>query len=79
MGTCVPMRWRPPDPWSYSYLLGMYLGDGCVATCPGSFQLVVTCDAAYPEIIEDCAAAIMLTLLPRRVGCTPIRCTAAFG
>jgi hypothetical protein len=22
--------WQPPDPWSYSYLLGMYLGDGCV-------------------------------------------------
>jgi DNA-binding transcriptional regulator WhiA len=48
------MTWRPPDPWSYSYLLGMYLGDGCVSANRRSFQLVVVCDAAYPNIIEDC-------------------------
>ena len=42
------MSWRPPDPWSYSYLLGMYLGDGCVSSTRASFQLVVVCDAAYP-------------------------------
>ena len=70
------MQWHPPDPWSYSYLLGMYLGDGCVSHTGRnrqSFQLVVTCDAAYPDIIEDCAAAMMLTLLPRRVGRHPHR------
>ncbi len=70
------MQWRPPDPWSYSYLLGMYLGDGCVSVTGRkrqSFQLVVTCDAAYPNIIDDCAAAMMLTLLPRRVGRNPHR------
>jgi hypothetical protein len=68
------MRRKPPDPWSYSYLLGMYLGDGCLARTGHrrqSFQLVVSCDAAYPDIIEDCAAAMMLTLLPRRVGRNP--------
>jgi hypothetical protein len=67
------MLWRPPDPWSYSYLLGMYLGDGCVSATERSFQLVVVCDAAYPEIIEDCATAMILTLLPRRVGRNPHR------
>jgi hypothetical protein len=67
------MTWRPPDPWSYSYLLGMYLGDGCVSSTRRSFQLVVVCDAAYPEIIEDCATAMMLTLLPRHVGRNPHR------
>jgi hypothetical protein len=46
------MTWRPPDPWSYSYLLGMYLGDGCVSSAGNSYQLVVACDAAYPAIIE---------------------------
>ena len=61
------MEWRPPDPWSYSYLLGMYLGDGCVSATHRTYQLVVACDAAYPQIIEDCWAAMMLTLLPRRV------------
>jgi hypothetical protein len=67
------MKWRPPDSWSYSYLLGMYLGDGCVSSNRGSYQLVVACDAAYPQIIEDCWAAMMLTLLPRRVHCNPHR------
>ena len=62
------VMWRPPDPLSYSYLLGMYLGDGCVSHTHRTYQLVVACDAGYPEIIEDCAAAVMLTLLPRRVG-----------
>jgi hypothetical protein len=42
------MQWRPPDRWSYSYLLGMYLGDGCVSSTGSSYQLVVACDAAYP-------------------------------
>lgn len=65
--------WLPPDQWSYSYLLGMYLGDGCVSAAGSSFQLVVACDAAYPEIIEQCAAAMVLTLLPRRVACNPHR------
>ena len=67
------MEWRPPDPWSYSYLLGMYLGDGCVSRTSRTYQLVVVCDAAYPTIIEDCWTAMMLTLLPRRVGCNPHR------
>jgi hypothetical protein len=73
--TCehVFAMWHPPDPWSYSYLLGMYLGDGCVSASRRTYQLVVVCDASYPGIIEDCAAAMMLTLLPRRVGRNPHR------
>jgi hypothetical protein len=63
------MVWCPPDPFTYSYLLGMYLGDGCVSATNRSYQLVIVCDAAYPDIIDDCAAAMMLTLLARRVGC----------
>ena len=61
------MSWRPPDPWSYSYLLGMYLGDGYISTVPRSFQLVIACDGAYPDIIDDCDAAMMLTLVPPRI------------
>jgi hypothetical protein len=68
------MGWRPPDPWSYSYLLGMYLGDGCISGVQRrSYQLVVVCDAGYTDIIEDCATAMMLTLLPRRIACNPHR------
>jgi hypothetical protein len=67
------MEWRPPDPWSYSYLLGMYLGDGCVSAVGSSYQLVIACDAAYTDVIEECATAVALTLLPRRVGRNPHR------
>jgi hypothetical protein len=76
------MSWRPPDPPSYSYLLGMYLGDGCVSTVRRSFQLVVVCDAGYPDIIDDCAAAMTRTLLPRRVNRNPHpvhRCVRVVG
>ena len=45
----------------------MYLGDGCVSATHRTYQLVVACDAQYPEIVEECGVAMMLTLLPRRV------------
>jgi hypothetical protein len=61
------MAWSPPDPWSYSYLLGMYLGDGCVSKTSRSYQLVIACDGVYPDIIDDVSAAVMLTLLPAGV------------
>jgi hypothetical protein len=76
------MAWRPPDAWSYSYLLGMYLGDGCISASHRTFQLVVACDAAYPAIIEDCWTSMMLTLLPRQVHRNPHpvhRCVRVVG
>ena len=55
------VRYRPPDRRSYSYLLGPYLGDGYVDDWRGpSSQLVIACDAGYPELIEDCWAAMQL-------------------
>jgi hypothetical protein len=53
---------RPRDSYSYAYLLGAYLGDGYVANTGRSFQLVITLDAVYPDIIEECRAAIVLSL-----------------
>jgi hypothetical protein len=54
---------RPPDRYSYSYLLGLYLGDGCITGRGPCFQLVIALDDAYPEIIESCSAAVQLALL----------------
>ena len=52
----------PPE---YVYLLGLYLGDGHVATHPrGVHKLRVTLDARYPAIVEECADA-MQRVLPR--------------
>ena len=59
--------WIPPDPWSYALLLGLYLGDGCISSPGRTYQLRIVLDEKYPGIIEDCVAAMYLTLLPARV------------
>ena len=46
----------PPE---YAYLLGLYLGDGCVsAHARGVYRLRVVLDARYPGIIETTAGAM---------------------
>ena len=43
----------------YAYLLGMYLGDGCLSPHPrGVFKLRVSLDARYPGIVEECEDAV---------------------
>jgi hypothetical protein len=53
---------RPADAYSYAYLLGIYLGDGHLVGNGRSWQLVVSLDAAYEEIVEECHAAMLLTM-----------------
>jgi hypothetical protein len=49
----------------YVYLLGLYLGDGCISTHPrGVYRLRMLLDAAYPGIVEECVAA-MSAVMPR--------------
>jgi hypothetical protein len=43
----------------YSYLLGIYLGDGCLGPAGRSVALRIVMDAAYPGIIEEVGAAIL--------------------
>jgi hypothetical protein len=46
----------PPE---YAYLLGIYLGDGCISAHPrGVFRIRVFLDAAYPGILDEVADAI---------------------
>ena len=46
-------------PEEYVYLLGAYLGDGCISSHPrGVFRLRIVLDAKYPRIIDEVAAAI---------------------
>jgi hypothetical protein len=52
----------PADSYSYAYLLGVYLGDGYIAHIRRSFQLVIALDASYPDVIDQCRGAIVLTL-----------------
>jgi hypothetical protein len=46
-------------PRTYVYLLGLYLGDGCISTHPrGVYRLRLSLDAAYPKIIDEAAQAM---------------------
>ncbi|QRY45331.1 hypothetical protein JVX93_34145 [Mycolicibacterium boenickei] len=50
-------------PREYAYLLGLYLGDGCISQHPRAWRLRVTLDSKYPGIIDSCRTAID-TLMP---------------
>ena len=55
----VTASWRPRAPGSYCYLLGIYLGDGCIQVCPGgSAFMAITLDSIYPGIVAETRLAI---------------------
>ena len=69
----TPVRFAPPTPCpqcdaadrfrdelgsEYSYLLGQYLGDGCVFANGPSYALCISSDAQYGGIISECCRAI---------------------
>jgi hypothetical protein len=57
-----------PHP-DYAYLLGLYLGDGCISAHRRQvFRLRITLDTAYPGIIDECAAAMAVVLPSSKVG-----------
>jgi hypothetical protein len=60
----------------YTYLLGLYLGDGCIAAhARGVFRLRIVCADAYPELIQRCEDA-MAEVLPNKVSRAPkVGCT----
>ncbi|WIM89648.1 hypothetical protein PT015_09580 [Candidatus Mycobacterium wuenschmannii] len=43
---------------TYCYLLGLYLGDGCISRHPRVWRLRIVLDSKYPQIIERCREAI---------------------
>lgn len=51
---CSVPRWRPDDERAYAYLLGLYLGDGCLVRT----KLFIYCDSSYPSLIAECVASI---------------------
>lgn len=58
-----PELWRPSAPATYSYLLGMYLGDGCVSDSRRSSFLRIVLDSRQQYIIHECMLAIQ-TVMP---------------
>ncbi|WP_271219330.1 helix-turn-helix domain-containing protein [Streptosporangium carneum] len=76
----VPESPEPAD--AYAYLLGLYLGDGCISVVgdPGKrvWSLRIMCADAWPGLQEECAQALAalrpgnkVRRLPRQ-GCTEI-------
>jgi len=52
---------------AYTYLLGLYLGDGYLVVFPrGVYKLRITCANRYPELIRHCELAIA-QVLPNKV------------
>ena len=56
---CGGVHDRIDDESAYAYLLGLYLGDGCLSSHPrGVYKLRITLDVAYPGIITEAKTAI---------------------
>jgi hypothetical protein len=50
----------------YPYLLGLYLGDGCLTPCPRDvFKLRIACAERYPGLVRECELA-MAEVLPNK-------------
>ncbi|WP_116245232.1 transcriptional regulator [Nocardiopsis sp. FIRDI 009] len=81
---CEPIPRPPADAESYSYLLGLYLGDGCISrTGDGSrgvHRLRILCSDSWPGLIEQCSSSMASVHPGRRVNtalCTG--CTEVYG
>jgi hypothetical protein len=74
---CSPEVGYPTDPAAYPYLLGLYLGDGHLATAGKAPVLRIACTAAYPRLIDLCEQAMLVVLaakvqrIPKR-GCVSV-------
>ena len=66
-------RWQPPDHAQYAYLLGLYLGDGCIGRHGRSAQLGLYLDSGYPHIVQAAEGAIRATVPGCHVGTSPRR------
>lgn len=64
---------------AYSYLLGLYLGDGCISRSGRVWHLRITLDKKYKGIIDRCCEAIdalmpgqRASVYPRVTGCVDV-------
>jgi len=66
-GSCFPVPNATAH--AYSYLLGLYLGDGTISTHPREvYRLRVFLDRKYPIIVGECEAAMAIVMPASRVG-----------
>ena len=53
---------------AYCYVLGLYLGDGCISRDRRVWRLRITLDKKYPAIIDRCREAIDMLMPGQRAG-----------
>ncbi|MEU5879724.1 transcriptional regulator [Spirillospora sp. NPDC047279] len=79
---CTGSPSGPQPERDYAYLLGQYLGDGCISPVSdpgkGIWALRISCANAWPGVMHECEAAIRaihphnkVRLIPRE-GCTEV-------
>lgn len=47
------------DPSDYLYLLGLYLGDGCISSAARTTSMRIACADAWPGLIQECKRALI--------------------
>jgi hypothetical protein len=59
-GMASPEPRPDANPGAYAYLLGLYLGDGCISTHPRGtgYYLRIACADAWPGLTDECREAI---------------------
>lgn len=67
-GKCCSHDFSDLPPNAYSYLLGLYLGDGCISRQPRCWILRIVLDVKYPAIIARCRAAIDAVMTEQHAG-----------
>ncbi|MEU0336820.1 transcriptional regulator [Streptomyces sp. NPDC006193] len=75
-----PAPEAPADDRAYAYLLGLYLGDGCISPHPRGtgYHLRIACADAWPGLMRQCGEAIRKVLpgvgvyVLRRQGCSMV-------
>lgn len=68
----IEIHWRPAHQQSYAYLLGLYLGDGCLHVSQRGRVLMRIClDAGHRAVIDAAWAAMQLSMPQARACVCP--------
>ncbi|RFU36806.1 helix-turn-helix domain-containing protein [Actinomadura logoneensis] len=72
---CVSPAVPPEEPEAYGYLLGLYLGDGCISRVgrpdKGVWSLRIICADAWPGLVRECAEAMRAVRPANKVRLVP--------
>jgi hypothetical protein len=60
-----PTGWIAED---YSFVLGLYLGDGCISAARRTFRMRISLDARHPRVIDDAQAVLERGFVGNRIG-----------